>query len=118
MTISEFCKKYNLHDSLIECISYDKEKNIIIIGIDFCYWQQDYYTDGMKETGNIRLIFSEVLNFDYMPYSVNSDEILSVGNTSDDEMFMEVYNDVTEKCYRLTISAKNIDIIADEGDQQ
>lgn len=114
MTISELCKKYNLHDSLIEGISYDRVKNVIIIDVDFCYWQQEQYINDMKETGKIKLIFSGVLNFNYTQYPINSDEIISINNTSDNELFLEVYSDVTEECHCLNISAKQVEIINNE----
>lgn len=111
MTISEFFSEYNLHDSLLESINYDEERKTITLEIDFCYWQQESYTDDMPETGMIKLIFSNVTKFDYTPFSINSDEIIGVNNNSDGELYLEFFNDRTEECHSLSIIAEEVEIV-------
>lgn len=111
MTISDFFKDYNLHDSLLERVEYDKENKQITFNIDFCYWQQKNYTDDMQETGMITLVFSEVNDFDYTPFEIDSDEIISVQNNSENELYFEVCNDMTEECHSLRIKAKHVEFL-------
>ena len=110
MTISEFIKKYNLHDSLIESIDYDKNNCSVRINIDFCYWQQEYYTDDMQETGEIQIIFSKVSKFECVPVEINCDGIIDVRQTEDNEMYLEFLNDKTEECHSLTIAAESVSV--------
>lgn len=114
MTISKFFNEYNLHDSLLESISYDEAGKTITLEIDFCYWQQKNYTDDMKETGMITLVFSEVDSFDYIPFSVNSDEIISVSNESENSICIECYDDLTEKSNSIRIVAKRVEVFAED----
>lgn len=110
MNISEFCKNYNLHDSLLESVNYDKEKEIVTLEIDFGYWLQKNYTDDIPETGMITLIFSNVSKFDCASFSINSDEIINIENVSENELYLEVYNDITDECHNLTIIATQVEI--------
>ncbi len=111
MTISDFFSKYNLHDSLLENINYDEKRRIVTLEIDFCYWLQENYTGDMPETGMITLIFSNVIKFDYTPFSINSDEIISVNNNSDGKLYLEFFNDITEECHSLCIIAEQVEIV-------
>lgn len=110
MTINNFIKKYNLHDSLLESINYNKKDSTVTLEIDFCYWQQKNYTSIMQETGMIRLIFSNVYEFNCTPFSINSDEIINVSSNSKDRLYIEFYNDVTNECHSACIAAKQVDI--------
>ena len=40
MTLKEFIQNYNLHDSLLERIDYDKKAATVKLHVDFCYCQQ------------------------------------------------------------------------------
>ena len=50
MTITEFAKKYYLHDSTIDKIEYDAENKKLTLKIDFCFWMQLWYEQGKPET--------------------------------------------------------------------
>lgn len=111
MTISEFFRNYNLHDSLLEIVEYNKANKTVMLEIDFCYWQQENYTDDMKERGMVTLVFSDVNKFDYVPFDIDSDKIINIGNDSENELYIEVYNDITEKRHSICIDAKMVDIL-------
>lgn len=64
MTIQEFDKKYNFHDSDIHSISYDGKAKMITIVFDFCYWMQNDYKKGETENGLLKVIFNGVDNYD------------------------------------------------------
>ena len=74
MTINEFVEKYNLHDSLLESIVYDKNNKKSTICVDFCYWQQEDYEESIPETGIILIEFDDVIALNYRPFSINSGE--------------------------------------------
>ena len=90
MTIKEFIKKYNLHDSLLESITYDEIGSRVTLSIDFCYWQQEDYEEGENETGMILVKF----------------EISSV----DDEITLTVFNDIMNDNVDIIIKADNVSV--------
>ena len=76
MTIKEFVEKYNLHDSLLESINYDKNNRKATLSIDFCYWQQEDYEETLSETGMVLIEFDDVISLNYKHFPINSDEIV------------------------------------------
>ena len=108
MKISEFIKAYNLHDSLLEKVEYDSEKKIVEIMIDFCYWQQTGYNDNDPETGLISVQFTNVSAFYFIPYEINSDEIIKSDLIANDQIKLEMYNDKTDSYHTLTLTASEV----------
>ena len=109
MTINEFVNKYNLHDSLLENITYDETTKKIVLSIDFCYWQQDDYKDDMGETGMIVIEFDEVESLKYVPYQINSDEIIDISH-EDNRITLTVFNDISNDNIDIIINAKNVTV--------
>lgn len=109
MTINEFVNKYNLHDSLLENITYDETTKKIVLSIDFCYWQQDDYKDDMDETGMIVIEFDEVESLKYVPYQINSDEIVDISH-EDNRITLTVFNDISNDNIDIIINAKNVTV--------
>lgn len=114
MKLNEFIEKHNLHDSLLESIEHDGKQKIVKLIIDFCYWQQDNYKEGTPETGLIVIEFTDVSNFTYLPYQINSDEIIDVVCNNDSIIFV-VYNDIEETHKNISITAKDVFINAIES---
>lgn len=110
MTIKEFIQNYNLHDSLLEEIDYNKKTATVKLYVDFCYWQQDGYTDEMPETGNIVIKFSECTNLHYSPYRINSDEISKVVSNNENEIVLTVFNDLSGKYIEIEIKASSVSV--------
>jgi len=110
MKIDEFITNYNLHDSLLEDIKYDISNNIVLLIVDFCYWQQNNYKNETPETGTIIIEFSETTELLYEPYKINSDEILKVYSNKENTITIMVYNDLSEECKEITIKANNVRI--------
>ena len=110
MKIDEFIKNYNLHDSLLEDIKYDAANNIVLLTIDFCYWQQDNYKDETLETETIIIKFNETDEIIYNPYQINSDEILKVYLNEENKITIVVYNDLSEECKEITIKANDVSV--------
>lgn len=109
MTINEFTNRFNLHDSLLENVIYDKTAKKVTLSIDFCYWQQDGYQDDMDETGMILVEFDEVIELKYAPYQINSDEIVAISE-KDDEITLTVFNDILNDNVDIIIGAKNVTV--------
>ena len=107
MTINEFVNKYNLHDSLLENITYDETDKKAILSIDFCYWQQEDYQDDTDETGMIVIEFDEVELLKYVPYQINSDEIVDISH-EDDKITLTVFNDILNDNVDIIIKAKTV----------
>ena len=107
MTINEFVNKYNLHDSLLESVTYDENTKKVILSIDFCYWQQEDYQDDANETGMIVVEFDGVEALNYHPYQINSDEIVEVLQ-EDNAITLTVFNDILNDNVDITITAKNV----------
>ncbi|CAH2213574.1 hypothetical protein [Tepidibacter aestuarii] len=61
--INDFFKKYYFHDSLVKNILYDGSK--LVIDIELCYWKQSEYNAYDEEIRDIKLIFENVLNFNF-----------------------------------------------------
>ena len=76
MTLQELDKKYYFHDSSIISINYDKEKNIVEMLIDFCFWMQEDFKEGEPENGEAKLIFRQAHNYDGPLGELNSNSIL------------------------------------------
>ena len=109
MTIKEFIKKYNLHDSLLESITYDETSSRVTLSIDFCYWQQEDYEEGANETGMILVKFDNVSRLNYVPYQINSDEIVEISSV-DDEITLTVFNDIMNDNVDIIIKADNVSV--------
>ena len=110
MTIKEFIQNYNLHDSLLEGIDYDEKAATVKLYVDFCYWQQDGYTDEMPETGNIVIKFSKCADFQYSSYRINSDEISKVVSNNENEIVLTVFNDLSGKYIEIKIEASAVSV--------
>lgn len=65
MTITEFAKKYYLHDSSIDKVEFDAENKKLTLTIDFCFWMQLWYEQGKPENGYIAVTFENVSFFEY-----------------------------------------------------
>lgn len=108
MTPSELFKRYTFHDSLLEKADYSPAFKTAVLEIDFCYWQQNDYTDAMPETGIIHLRFSGVAGFSFPSYPLNSDEIVRVRCDTDNTVILTVYNDLTEEYHELSVTADSV----------
>ena len=63
MSLTEIDDEYYFHDSSLEAIRFDQKRNSLEIAIDFCFWMQPDFKEGMPETGMIQLIFNGVQEF-------------------------------------------------------
>ncbi len=106
----ELLTKYNFHDSLLENITYDKEKKKVILEIDFCNWKQKWYDESDEETSTILLSFENVYGVLVPEFELNSDEIIEFELLSKKEVKIVIFNDISETSYKIVIKADTFEI--------
>ena len=113
MTTFEFVKKYILHDSLIDDIEINDCEKTIAIKFDFAFWMQKWYKEFQPETGIIRVIFENVMDYS-IPNNVDWSEIsiLEAQNESD-YLKLALLNDMTDEYLEIIIKCENIIVIGD-----
>lgn len=110
MTIINFIKMHNLHDSLLEKVDVYPERQAVVLTVDYCYWQQNEYRDGDAETGIVTITFSGVKDFCYDDHKLNSDEIIACTVDSGDRLVMQVASDITGDNHTVIISAEDVEM--------
>lgn len=80
MKIVEFLENYNLHDSVVESITFYQNEKRVVMDMDLCNWLQSFYEDGDPEIKVGQLEFTEVISFKTEPkvFTINSNEIIDV----------------------------------------
>ena len=110
MTLHDFVENYYLHDSFIESISQNEEHGSIEFIINFCYWMQDDFTEGSRETGLIELVFTGVkppkldLSKNYCDY------IILKTNENDGQIVFALYDDISNDYCELSFEADDVTI--------
>ena len=72
MTITEFAKRYYLHDSSIDKVEFDAENKKLTLTIDFCFWMQLWYEQGKPENGYIAVTFENVSFYEYVDHEITA----------------------------------------------
>ena len=110
MTVNEFITKYNLHDSLIDDVSFDAVSKQVLMRIDFAYWMQDWYTEEFAETDILTVSFNGVNQFicpDHVPW----DQISIIqASLVDDNIKFALMNDTTDGYLDIIIKCESIDV--------
>ena len=107
MTIKDFISSYELHDSLIENITYNTETSELILSIDFCYWMQENYNNEEPETGMISLVFKNVSEFSGLEGECDDYSILHT-KLIDGKISIGVLDDFNDKYYTITFYADEV----------
>ena len=114
MTIEEFVNKYNMHDSLIDSVSINKSDQTIEMIIDFAYWMQNGYKEGMPDTGPLALRFVGVKNYN-CPEDLPLDEISIIKTSSDNgNLLFSILNDMTDDYLEIAIEADAVEVTEQE----
>lgn len=100
--------KYNLHDSLIEELNYNKDENRLEIKIELCNWKQIEYKDTEPELVDIRIVFDDIQQYEISVsnFIFDSNEILDVLNI--DKNTIKIVFMAENDAETIIISAKNI----------
>lgn len=117
MTITELTKTYDFHDSLITGIEQDDLLNQLVISIEFSFWAQEGFKEGMPETGMISLVFHEVEDFDCAGLEGEID-FFSIMDTivDNNKLFLNLLDDFHDKVYELFITSPNVDFLVLGGE--
>ena len=115
MTIQEFEEKYYLHDSSIEKVSFDAEKKILTLEIEFCFRWQPWYDKSEPSNGLIRATFKDVSIFEYdddIAKRIFSDELDSeiLKGELDEEGNLVFFSNDEEIYWQLKVNAANVEV--------
>lgn len=77
MTVKEFENNYDLHDSDITGIKFNKEKNSLEMLIDFLFWRQVWYHPNELPNGKIKVTFDDVSYVKIGNYDIEKQSELS-----------------------------------------
>ena len=110
MKAKEFVDQYYLHDSLFDQVSFVKEEAVVSMMIDFAFWMQSWYEEGMAETGLISVIFHNVEEYS-CPESVDWKQI-SILHTeeSDGVIQFSLMNDAEDSYLEMKIKSDDIEV--------
>lgn len=110
MSIQEFINKYNLHDSLIDTVSYNCDENIVEMHLDFAFWMQEWYSDNMDETGVLKVMFNNVTVFD-CPQEAPWEQISIIqASANEDGIKVALMNDITDDYLEINIKCDSITV--------
>lgn len=111
MKLQDFVKKYELHDSLLEYIIYNRQKQELVLDIDLCYWMQKNYKDSEPETGMIKLVFEGVKEYSEMTGEVADFSILNVDVTDDNGVKISVLDDENNEFHEVSFNADSVRVM-------
>lgn len=111
MTLTELDDKYYFHDSSLEAISFDQNHNSLEIVIDFCFWMQPDFKEGMPETGMIQLIFTDVQEFKGEPGSYNDLTILDIIVSENNKLTFQTIDEDNKDYMELTVIAESVEFV-------
>ena len=116
MRSKEVLSKYFWHDSLVEKLEYDENKNVVTIWVELGNWRQEGYKESEPENLECVLKFSGVSNFQHEPEELiyNDDEILSfevidVTDSNEDELKLVLLGNSDTKVISFNSNDATID---------
>ncbi len=118
MTITELVKTYNFHDSLITRITHDDLLDQLVITIEFSFWAQEGFTEGMPETGMVNLVFHKVEDFDCSGLNGNVDYFSILDAIADNnKLSLNILDDFHDKYFELFIISPDVDFLVIGGER-
>ena len=117
MKAKEFIDKYYLHDSLFNKVSFSKEEAVVTMIIDFAFWMQSWFKEGMDETGLIFVTFHNVEDYS-CPDSVDWEQISILQTEETDGLVkFSLMNDMDDSYLEMKVKSDDIDVeILAEGE--
>ncbi len=109
MTIQELEKRYYFHDSGINKIDYNKEKETLVFAIDLCYWAQEWYKEGEPELMEIKLTFEGIKEYDGLTGDIDCFTVLD-GIVEDGKWRFNILDDFHNDYYEYTFSPTNVEV--------
>ena len=104
-----------MHDSSIEKVSFDAEKKILTLEIEFCFRWQPWYDKSEPSNGLIRATFKDVSIFEYdddIAKRIFSDELDSeiLKGELDEEGNLVFFSNDEEIYWQLKVNAANVEV--------
>ncbi len=113
MTISDFVKKYYLHDSGLNSITIDRNGKTVRLSVDLCNWMQDNYIEEEPEIKPIEIVFFGVTKMENLDRVIDKDfgdEFLAGDIDEDGAFHAEIVTSKEEEFYEIKILAKDVRI--------
>ena len=110
MNITQFLDQYELHDSLLEFVSYNAEKEELELKINFCYWMQSNYDNLSPETGLVLVKFYDVIEYSGLTGNTDDFSILELKLDQDGSIIISVLDDDKNEFFSLSFKAKYVEI--------
>ncbi len=111
MTLTELVNKYYFHDSTLEAIRFDQNRNSLVMEIDFCFWMQTDYVKTSPETGMIQLIFNGVQDFIGEPCCYNDLTILDIIVSEHNKLTFQIIDEDNKEYMELTVIAETVEFV-------
>ena len=92
-------------------ISFDQNHNSIEIAIDFCFWMQPDYKEGMPETGMVQLIFNDVQEFMGKSGNYNDVTILDIIVSENNKLTFQIIDEDNKEYMELIVIAESAEIV-------
>lgn len=112
MKLSEFVSRYNLHDSYIESVEYDRSRRITTLKIHFAFWMQADYREGTPETGLLIAAFHNVRQYQCEGGDPAGPFVGILGTECNgDRITISLLDDETVNCFNMTIAAEDVTVV-------
>lgn len=112
MKIKDFIGMYNFHDSFFKSISYNEEKSILVMEIEFAFWMQKNYIEGTPEEGILTIEFQRVTQYS-CPNGDPCGSFVGILNTYMNEAGICVFalmDDESNTFFEMQIQAENVSV--------
>lgn len=110
MKIVEFFNKYNLHDSFIESLSYNHESRTLVLNIEFAFWMQEFYKEGERENGLIRVCFKGVSKYQCNENPAGAFVGILSTELKNEDLVINLLDDETNEFFEMCIRADSVDV--------
>ena len=111
MTLTDFYNKYNLHDSFIESLRYNKELQTLVLDITFSCCMQQSNKKGKPENGVIKVVFNGVNNYLCKGNPTGAFVGILGAEMKDDDLIIKLLDDESNKYFEITVQADSVDVI-------
>ncbi len=111
MTVQEFCRKYYLHDSLLEKVEFDNYNKTLTFWVSFCEFMQSNYKNGDFENSDRIFTFNNVEEFSF-PHNIqlSSDIFLEQKITDENTVNFCMMSDCEPNVYQIKIRCQDVEI--------
>lgn len=110
MKVKDFLKKYCLHDSTIDEITYNAASKKLVWHMDFSFWMQTDFVDGTPENGMVNIIFHQVENYTGIIGKIDWFSVDSISLNKDNTISCNILDDYNNVYYEWNFYTSDIEI--------